>query len=197
MASQTVLVVGLGNPGPDYTATRHNIGFIALDNFAEEKGLRIESEKWKGLYCRDRVGSSSLFLLKPQTYMNRSGECVIRFCDYFKIEPSQVLVLHDDLDLPLGRIKLVRSGGPGGHNGIRSLIQHLGTKDFPRLKIGIGRPQPGEKGGSIPVDRYVLSKFPPDESSLIKQRFDLISEAIDLFLSKDISATMNEINGRS
>lgn len=197
MSFQATLVVGLGNPGPDYVATRHNIGFVALDHFADEKGLRIDSEKWKGLYCRDRVGSTSLFLLQPQTYMNRSGECVLRFCDYFKIPPSQVLVVHDDLDLPLGRIKLVRSGGPGGHNGIKSIIQHLGTKDFPRLKIGIGRPQASENGGSIPVDRYVLAKFSPAEIKVMDERLALMAEAIDLFLDKGIGAAMNDINGRS
>lgn len=190
-------MVGLGNPGPDYVTTRHNIGFVVLDHFADEKGLRIDSEKWKGLYCRERVGSTSLFLLQPQTYMNRSGECVLRFCDYFKIIPSQVLVVHDDLDLPLGKIKLVRNGGPGGHNGIKSIIQHLGTKDFPRLKIGIGRPQASDNCSSIPVDRYVLSQFSPAETKVINERLVLIIEAIDLFIDKGIAIAMNDINGRS
>ncbi len=129
--------------------------------------------------------------------MNRSGECVVRFQDYFKIPLENILVLHDDLDLAPGKIKVVAQGGPGGHNGIKSLIQHLGTQKFARVKVGIGRPHADNGGAAVPVERFVLARFSQDEELLIRERMDFISEAIQLFIEKGVQTTMGKINGKT
>jgi len=196
MADTGYLIVGLGNPGSKYELTRHNAGFLALDFFADQHGFSLNSEKWQGMYCRDRLAGTRIILVKPQTFMNKSGECVGRFADFYRIEPANILVVHDDLDLPAGRIKVVARGGAGGHNGIRSIISQLGTPDFARLKIGIGRPERNDQGQGIPVDRYVLAGFNDLEFTLFKERLSLVEEAIELFVELDIATCMNRINGR-
>ncbi len=191
------LIVGIGNPGPEYELTRHNAGFLALDYLAEQRGWPLTSEKWQGISGSGRLGSQRVFLVKPQTYMNRSGDCVARFADFHRIEAGHILVLHDDLDLPAGKIKVAAKGGAGGHNGIRSLIQQLGSPDFVRLKIGIGRPPRNEDGQGIPVERYVLSAFSGEELELFNSRLPLIQEAAELFISHGVERCMNQINGRT
>jgi PTH1 family peptidyl-tRNA hydrolase len=190
------LIVGLGNPGAKYELTRHNAGFLALDYFADQHGYNLNSEKWRGVYGGERLGEHRLILIKPQTFMNKSGESVARFADFHRIEPENILIIHDDLDLPPGRIKVAAKGGSGGHNGIRSLIQHLGTSDFARLKIGIGRPERDEQGRGIPVDRYVLSCFSDHDLALFNERLSLVDEAVDLFVRQGVDRCMNMINGR-
>ncbi len=197
MPDRSVLIVGLGNPGPNYELTRHNAGFLAIDYFAGEAGQPITSEKWQGLFARTFLSGNSVFLLKPQAYMNRSGECVARFATYFKIAPEHILVVHDDLDLAPGRIKMVARRGAGGHNGIRSVIRHLGTCNFARVKIGIGRPPVSGQGLAMPLERFVLAEFSPAERDLLQQKLDLIVEGIRLFISQGIEVAMNSINGRS
>ncbi len=197
MPDRSVLIVGLGNPGPDYELTRHNAGFLAIDYFAGEIGQPITLEKWQGLFSRIRLYGKTVFLLKPQAFMNRSGECVARFATYFKIEPQHILVIHDDLDLEPGRIKIVARGGAGGHNGIRSVIRHLGASDFARIKIGIGRPPVSGHGSAMPVERFVLAGFSPAEWDLFRRQLDLVAEGIRLFISQGVDAAMNMINGRS
>jgi len=191
------LIVGLGNPGPDYELTRHNAGFLAVDHIADQHGWPLTSEKWQSICGSGRLGSQRVFLIKPQSYMNRSGECVARFADFHRIGPENILVLHDDLDLPPGRIKAAAKGGAGGHNGVRSLIQHLGSSEFARLKIGIGRPPRNEQGQGMPVDRYVLSAFSDEELELFNCRLPLIKEAVELFVSSGAERCMNQINGRA
>nr|WP_320011808.1 aminoacyl-tRNA hydrolase [uncultured Desulfobulbus sp.] len=197
MADTRFLLVGLGNPGAEYELTRHNVGFIFLDYLAERAGCRIDGQKMDGLYGQARAFGNQLLYLKPQTYMNRSGKSVRAFADYFKIPKERIMVLHDDLDLATGRIKVVGKGGAGGHNGIRSLGQHLGCSDFARIKIGIGRPPQNEQGQGQPVDRYVLSKMGTDEIRLFEQRFDIVEEAVELFVRDGIDRCMNSINGRN
>lgn len=187
------LIVGLGNPGPQYELTRHNAGFLALDYVADQFGWDMSSEKWQGLHCCGRRGAGRLLLVKPQTFMNRSGECAARFAEFHRIELNNILVIHDDLDLPPGRIKVAAKGGAGGHNGIRSLIQHLGSSDFARLKIGIGRPEPGRQ----PIDRYVLAGFSEEELAVFNERLPLVSEAVGLFIGHGAEHCMNRINGRT
>lgn len=196
MADRRFLLAGLGNPGREYHLTRHNIGFLCIDHLADSHGWRIDSLKMQGLYCQGRLSGTQIFLVKPQTYMNRSGECIRSFLDYFKIPPEHLLVLHDDIDLAPGRIKLVARGGAGGHNGIRSIIRHLGTQEFARMKIGIGRPQVNPEGGGQPVDQFVLSRMSDDERALFDQRQSVIVEAIELFVREGIDTCMNRINGR-
>lgn len=190
------MFAGLGNPGREYQLTRHNIGFLFIDHMAGCHGWQVDSLKMQGLCCQGRAWGAQIFFLKPQTYMNRSGECVRSFLDYFKIPCDHLLVLHDDIDLAAGRVKLVARGGAGGHNGIRSIIQHLGTQDFSRMKIGIGRPHAGSEELAPPVDQFVLSRLTGDEQTLFDQRKSLACEAGELFVRQGIQVCMNQINGR-
>lgn len=197
MADPRFLLVGLGNPGREYHLTRHNIGFLFLDFLAERAGCPIESPKMQGLYCQGRAFGGQIILLKPQTFMNRSGQCVRAYVDYFKVPLSHLFVFHDDIDLAPGRIKIVSRGGAGGHNGIRSIGQHLGNTDFARLKIGVGRPSLDEQGQGQPVDRFVLSRMGDDEIALFAQRQPLVEQAVELFIGHGIERCMNQINGRT
>jgi PTH1 family peptidyl-tRNA hydrolase len=191
------LIVGLGNPGPQYELTRHNAGFLALDYVADQCGWLLNAEKWHGICGSGWLGEHRVFLVKPQTFMNRSGECVARFADFYRIGPENTLVLHDDLDLPSGKIKIAAKGGAGGHNGIRSLIQHLGSADFVRVKIGIGRPSRDEQGQGMAVDRYVLSAFSEAELAVFTDRQPLLTEAVRFFINQGTERCMNQINGRT
>lgn len=196
MADSKFLFVGLGNPGREYHLTRHNIGFYFLDHLADVCGCQIDTLKMQGLYCQGRAFGGQIFFLKPQTYMNRSGECVRSFIDYFKVPLANLLVLHDDIDLASGRMKVVGKGGAGGHNGIRSLTQHLGTQEFARMKIGVGRPAVTADGQGQPVDQFVLSRMSEAELALFDQRKSLVEEAATLFVREGIGVCMNRINGR-
>jgi PTH1 family peptidyl-tRNA hydrolase len=196
MADRRFLLAGLGNPGREYHLTRHNIGFLFIDRLADSHGWRVDALKMQGLFCQGRAWDGQIFLLKPQTYMNRSGECVRSFLEYFKIPQEHLLVLHDDIDLESGRVKLVARGGAGGHNGIRSIMQHLGGQDFARMKIGIGRPLTGSTEQGQPVDQFVLSRLSGDEQLLFEQRQALVAEASELFVREGIGVCMNQINGR-
>lgn len=195
MADSPFLFVGLGNPGDTYDKTRHNIGFVMLDEFARRHNASVNKSKMQGRFCAFRCHGSPVMLLQPQTYMNRSGECVRRFVDYYKVETENILILHDDIDLPFGRIKAVAGGGAGGHNGIKSIINHLGTNKLPRLKIGVGRPSAANGNENQPVDKYVLSKFTVTEQQELDEQADLVERAIEVFIRQGISACMNAING--
>lgn len=197
MAESRFLLTGLGNPGRGYHLTRHNIGFFFIDHLADQQGWQVNHLEMQGCFCQGRSLGVQLFLLKPQTYMNRSGECVRRFLDYYKIPINHLLVFHDDIDLQMGRIKLISKGGAGGHNGIRSIIQHVGTQDFSRIKIGIGRPQLDSDGRGQTVEQFVLSEMTHEELSLFKQRQACMEEAVTLFVQKGIQEAMSKINGRA
>ncbi len=194
MAETAYLIVGLGNPGRQYETTRHNAGFMAIDHFAKTTQYQSWQVKFDGLFCRQRLFGRQVALAKPTTFMNRSGRCVAGLVRFFKIPQSNILILHDDLDLPFGRVKAVAGGGAGGHNGIRSLIKELGTNAFARVKIGIGRPARDEKGHGIPIDRYVLSNFSPEETGLLETIYSKTDTAVQLFLKQGIDRCMNQIN---
>jgi PTH1 family peptidyl-tRNA hydrolase len=186
-----LLVAGLGNPGLKYQNTRHNIGFMVLDLLADtyHEGFRRQDAR-QCLEAQLTIAGKRVVLIKPQTYMNRSGFALQKSAGYYKIAPEDILVVHDDLDLDLGRIKLVRGGGAGGHNGIRSIIEQLGTKAFPRLKVGIGRPtQP------IPIDRFVLSPFSSDELQVVERVLEVARDAVVHFVENGIDSAMNRFNG--
>ncbi len=187
-----LLVAGLGNPGSKYEMTRHNLGFMVVDRLAFLVGAgpfkKAGNRPCLELQCN--IAGRSVILAKPQTYMNKSGIAIQQISHYFKIPPADILVIHDDLDLPLGRLKFARGGGHGGHNGIRSVIEHLGTRDFPRLRGGIGRPRV-----PMPVDRYVLSSFSPDEISLLAKVIDVAADGIVCFIENGINSAMNRFNG--
>jgi peptidyl-tRNA hydrolase, PTH1 family len=192
---ETFLIAGLGNPGPNYEETRHNVGFLIVDELARQQELSLDSGKWDGLFCRASFFGGRIFLLKPQTFMNLSGKSVARFADFFKIPVDHILVVHDDLDMHPGRLKLVSNGGAGGHNGIRSLIQCLGSNKFYRLKYGIGKPGQNEVHAEMPVEKYVLAPFSKDEKELLEKRIPLVLEGIEIFVKSGGQQAMNVLNG--
>lgn len=194
MAEKTFLIAGLGNPGANYVNTRHNVGFQVVDAIARSQGMFLDLTKWEAHYCRASFWGARVFLIKPQTFMNLSGKSISRFADFFKISPSHILVIHDDIDMHSGRLKLVASGGPGGHNGIRSLIQHLGTKQFFRLKYGVGRPGQNGVHAEMPVDRFVLAPFSSAEQVLLDERIPLLIEGIKEFVQSGNQQAMNILN---
>ena len=184
-APQIRLIAGLGNPGPEHAATRHNIGFLVVDRLATQVGLAWEkSTKWRALSAK----CGELLLVKPMTYMNRSGEPLASIAQFYKIEPHEVLVVLDDLALPLGRVRLRAGGGAGGHNGLESVILQFGTEDIPRLRIGIGAaPREGA------VD-YVLSRFFEEERSLVTLTIDRAVDAVKCVIDNGLVSAMNTFN---
>jgi PTH1 family peptidyl-tRNA hydrolase len=194
MADERLLIAGLGNPGSKYDRTRHNAGFLAVDHFAADVGALIGAEKMQGLHGIVRMAGKQIILLKPQTFMNRSGECIIRYVRYFDIQTENILVIHDDLDLEPGRVKIVAGGGAGGHKGILSTISHLGTLEFSRVKIGIGRPFSVASGSETPVEKYVLSRFTDEQWQVFQKNLDSVAEGIRLFIGQGVKVAMNRIN---
>lgn len=194
VSGKNYLIVGLGNPGVKYETTRHNIGFLVIDALADRYGVSFGAEKWDGQYGRFNLDSKRINLLKPQSFMNRSGVVISKFADFYKIPAAQILVIHDDLDMHPGRLKLVSGGGPGGHNGIRSTIQHLGTKDFHRLKIGIGRPGQNGIHADIPVERFVLSALSDAELQIFNELLDITLDGVEDFIRSGSQQAMNRLN---
>lgn len=190
------LIVGLGNPEPKYDQTRHNIGFAAVDALARSWQISwSENRRFKGLFGEGRGPDGKIRLLKPLTYMNRSGEAIRAVIDWYKIPPKSVLAIYDDMDLPVGRLRLRLSGSAGGHNGMKSAIAHLGSQDFPRLRIGIGKPT--LTGAEKKAIGHVLGKFSPEESKLISEILQLVVEAVELSLREGVEKTMSLYNGRT
>ena len=194
MGQDTFLIVGLGNPGERYQGTRHNIGFVVVDALAQKYACQVTCEKWGAFFVRTTFLGQKVCLVKPQTYMNLSGKAAVRFVDFYKIPLQNLLVIHDDLDMKPGRIKLVLGGGHGGHKGIRSLVQYLSGNNFFRLKIGIGRPGLGGVHPEIPVENYVLSKFLQEERDLIAERMETVIHGVECFLQGNTDRAMNMLN---
>ena len=185
------LIVGLGNPEPKYDKTRHNIGFAAVDELAKVWQLPLkENKRFQGLFSEGVAPGGQIRLLKPLTYMNRSGQSVRAVTDWYKLEPQEVLVIYDDMDLPVGRLRMRLSGSAGGHNGMKSIIAHLGGQNFPRLRIGIGKSD-GQKG----TISHVLGKFTPEETQAISEILYVSVKAIELSLKEGIEQSMNRYNG--
>lgn len=186
------LIVGLGNPGPRYASNRHNVGFMVVDEVASAAGIPVSREKFKGLYGNGTVEGTSVVLLKPQTFMNLSGQSVSPTRNYFNIELDELLVVYDELDLPYGRIRLKASGGHGGHNGMRSIIAQLGGRNFARLRVGIGRPQRGS------VSDHVLSDFAvKDEREALPSVIDEAARAVRAWVTHGVQKAMNQVNAPS
>ena len=198
------LIVGLGNPGKKYDRTRHNIGFEIVDAFAKSyPGVSLaENKRFQGTAGELRSGGERVVLLKPATYMNNSGRAVRATIDWYKLEPGSVLVVYDDMDLPVGKLRLRLSGGAGGHNGMKSIIAHLGTKDFPRLRVGIGATDKGGDRASNSSARdgavvsHVLGRFAPADRKIVDAVIPMAVDAIDLSLRKGFERSMNLYNGR-
>lgn len=175
------LVVGLGNPGPEYELTRHNIGWLVLDSLESIEGS-FWKDKFKGVFTDSIIKGEKVFFLKPQTFMNLSGESVQPLCQFFKIKPQEILVLHDELDLPFGQVQFKKGGGLAGHNGLKSMAKCLGNQDFYRMRIGIGRPKHGS------VSSWVLGKFPSDQDIELGIVMKKGAEALDAFLKQGMKA---------
>ena len=195
MGEETFIIVGLGNPGAKYIGTRHNIGFMVVDELAGRCKSSLTLEKWDSLSLRVSIFGAKVCLVKPLTYMNVSGKAVARFVDFYKTPLHRLLVVHDDIDMKPGRIKLICGGGSGGHNGVRSLVQHLGGNDFFRLKIGIGRPGQGSIHSDMPVEHYVLAQLSGEERETLVGRMDSLIQGVELFLQDDAGKAMNLLNG--
>ena len=185
-----VMIVGLGNPGLAYRHTRHNFGFLAIDKLADDLNIPVKRLKFKAMIGEGRFGDNKVILVKPLTFMNESGRAVAPLLRFFKLPLSNLLVIHDDLDLPLGTLRLRPSGGTSGQRGMASIITQLGTQDFPRMRLGIGRP-PGQMD---PVD-YVLKDFLPAEHELQKIVLQTAVEASQTFIEEGLTKTMNKYNG--
>jgi PTH1 family peptidyl-tRNA hydrolase len=183
------LLAGLGNPGAEYVGTRHNIGFATVDFFAQRQGVIAfeRQEKWDAMVAK----SGELIFIKPLTFMNHSGEAVAAVADFYKITPASILIVLDDFALPLGRLRIRQTGGPGGHNGLESVIMHLGTEDVPRLRLGIGAAP--ERGS---VD-YVLSRFFEEERSTVMAMVERAADAIKCAIDNGIVSAMNRFNKES
>lgn len=182
------LIVGLGNPGKEYTKTRHNLGFQALDYLAEKLDFSFNEKKFNGIYSTIFLNNQKIIFLKPQSYVNLSGEVIKRFIDYFKINIEDVLIIYDDMDLEVGKFKLKAMGGSAGHNGLKSIEDKLQTNEYKRLKIGIA------KNKGIDIVNYVLGYFSKKENSLIKSVMELLPNIINDYLIDSFEKLMSKYN---
>lgn len=183
--------MGLGNPGPRYAGSPHNVGFRAVDHFADHHlgaGQAVWSQRFDAKVAMAQVLSQSLVLLEPLTFMNRSGESVRKAMSFFKITVPDALIVHDELDLPIGSVKLKRGGGEAGHNGLKSISAELGTRDYARLRVGVGRPTEGE------VSDYLLAPLSGARATELEQNLDDVRDAIDLWLVHGLEQAMNRVN---
>ena len=185
------LVVGLGNPGPKYEWTRHNVGFLVIDQLADRENLPVQRLKHKALTTTALIGGKPVLLMKPTTYMNLSGEAVRQAVDFYKIQPDHVLVVSDDTALALGRLRIRKGGSAGGHNGLKNIILHLGTDQFPRLRVGVGeKPHP-----DYDMADWVLGKFTGEDKKTMDAAVKRAADAIECILAEGLDRGMNRFNG--
>lgn len=185
------LVVGLGNPGIKYAMTRHNVGFFVIDRLSEQWQMPTKTHhKWNAEIAEGRIRGEKVVLFKPQTYMNRSGEAVRPVVEYFNIDLDDIVVIYDDLDLPPGKIRLRLKGSAGGHNGMRSVIHHVGSETFKRIRVGIGRPVP-----PMSVTDYVLTSFAKEEEADVAEAVDRAVASVNCWIDSGFLAAMNRYNG--
>lgn len=184
------IIAGLGNPTKEYDKTRHNVGFEVIDRLARVIGTTVEEKKFKGCYGRGSIGGEKVLLLKPQTFMNLSGESVRAAADYYKVDPEHIIIIYDDISLDVGMLRIRKKGSAGGHNGIKNIIAHLGTQEFPRLKVGVGA-----KPGKMDLAAYVLSRFSSQDRLLMESAFGEAAGAVEVMISKGTDTAMNQFNG--
>lgn len=184
------LIVGLGNPGDNYKMTRHNIGFEVIDYIADRCGVKLNKLKFKSLYGECVMGGEKVYLIKPQTFMNLSGEAVMDFASFFKTEPQNIIVIHDDIALEAGRMRIRAKGSDGGHNGVKNIIYLLKTDEFIRIRIGVGSPHRGE------LADFVLGRFTKEEIPVLEEVIVKTAEAAELIVSGRIDRAMNKYNGK-
>jgi PTH1 family peptidyl-tRNA hydrolase len=192
LSSRIQLIVGLGNPGPQYEKTRHNAGFWFIDAIARTHGISLKSEnKFHGEAGKGLIDGNEVWLLKPMTFMNRSGQGIAALARFYKIDAEEILIAHDELDPPPGTVRLKKGGGHGGHNGLRDTVAQLGSKEFQRLRLGIGHP-----GHASQVSGYVLGKAPADEQIEIERAVDKALDELPLILSGDLQKAMNRLHSQ-
>lgn len=184
------LIAGLGNPGKQYFATRHNIGFSAIDYISEKHNIDVSKIKFKGLIGEGKIGSERILLLKPSTFMNLSGESVGEAASFYKIPPENVIIIHDDISLPIGTLRIREKGSAGGHNGLKSIIAHLNSDKFPRMKIGVGAPDP-EKD----LADYVLGKISKSEQETLFKVLERVCNALEEYIKVSPISAMSKFNG--
>ena len=184
------LIAGLGNPTREYEKTRHNVGFDTIDVLADRINTDVAERKFKGLYGKGMLGGEKVILLKPQTFMNLSGESVRAAADFYKIPQDHIIVIYDDISLDVGHLRIRTKGSAGGHNGIKNIIAHLGTQEFPRIKIGVGGKPP-----RMDLADYVLSRFPAEERKIMETAFRDAAEAAGVLIAEGPDAAMNRFNG--
>lgn len=183
------IIAGLGNPDKKYQGTRHNIGFWTIDYLADKYAIAVETKKHKGLIGKGLIDGQKVLLVKPMTYMNLSGECLRQIMDFYKAEPEDFIVIYDDVNLDVGQLRIRKKGSAGGHNGIKSIISHLGSQEFPRIRIGVG-----EKPKEFDLADYVLGRFSKQEIEIYDHLMPDIAGAIELMLWDDIDQAMNLYN---
>jgi PTH1 family peptidyl-tRNA hydrolase len=190
------LIVGLGNPGRDYVNNRHNVGFKCIDLFAREHGISLTQRGARSKLGTGEVAGTKMVLAKPQTFMNLSGEAVSALMRRYRLSSQDILVIYDDLDLPLGKIRIREKGSSGGHNGLKSIISHLGTQDFPRIRVGIAPAEGGDGAAAPEVDaiEHVLSDFTDAEKTVMREVYPRVAAAIEFILIEGIAAAMNKYN---
>lgn len=184
------VIVGLGNPGKQYDKTRHNVGFDVIDMLAKEYGISVTKIKHKALIGEGRVGNEKVLLVKPQTYMNLSGETLIDIYKYYKVDLSNIIVVYDDIDLDVGKIRIRKKGSGGTHNGMRSITKCLGSTDFPRVRVGVSKPMPGQD-----LADFVLSRFRKEEAIDLATGLEKTCNALDCIIRENIDLSMNKYNG--
>lgn len=183
------LIVGLGNPEANYDNTRHNMGFHVINQLAKEYDLEVTRKKFQSEYESAVIEGEKVILVKPQTFMNASGEAVIEFVNFYKIEPNHILVIYDDMDIEIGKIRIRKSGSPGTHNGIKSVTHFLNQENFPRIRVGIGKPQTQED-----LIEYVIGAIPEEEKDLLEQGVEKAKNAVIELLKNGIESAMNQYN---
>ena len=183
------IIAGLGNPGQKYDKTKHNTGFMTMDHYLDEKDLSLDKDKFEGHWTKQKINGEDVILLEPQTYMNESGRSVSQVANFFKVDPEDILIIQDDMDMPIGKIRIRANGKSGGHNGIKSIIRDLGTEKFNRLKIGIRHPK------NTTVVSWVLTPFNDEQQKLMDNAFDTSVKIIDDFIAgRDSQYLMNKYN---
>ena len=184
------IIAGLGNPTREYEKTRHNVGFEVIDVLADRLGTTVEEKKFKGCYGRGIIGGQKVLLLKPQTFMNLSGESVRAAADFYKVDPEHIIIVYDDISLDVGQLRIRKKGSAGGHNGIKSIISHLGTQEFPRIKVGVG-----DKPKKMDLADYVLSRFSKEDRAVMEDAFREAAGAVEMMITQGADAAMNQFNG--
>mgnify|MGYP000535991190 CR=1 FL=1 len=183
------VIAGLGNPGREYEGTRHNVGFMTLDALADKYNIDVREKAFKGLIGKGVIEGNKVILVKPQTYMNLSGECIRQVMDYYKVDPEDILIVYDDISLAPGQLRIRAKGSAGGHNGIKSIIAHLGTQEFPRVKVGVG-----EKPSRMDLADYVLGHFSKEEQATMDDAVKEAAEAVCEIVNVGIAQAMNDHN---